>query len=470
MTIAFFDGKTTNISLLSQKPLFLQRKNPIMAKKEKKDGKLKLWLLAKVDAVKAWYYKDDNFLRVVRFPGTKLPFMDVLIEFVKLFTKGRTVDRAAGVAFNFFVALFPLILFFFTLIPYIPIPHLYDRLMLALDSFLIPSGTMDYVKETIDSIMNQPHDGLLSISIVLCLVFGSNGVVAFFNGFRNVYADYLSPKELGLKGWIVQRLFAILMLIIIGVLLVVSVLLISLGGKALGHLVVNEILVGGSFTFILFNVLRWVIGIFALCFGIAMLYYFGNVRFDEQYRKELKHPRANGKKYRDFVVFSPGAIVATTLFVLGTLAFNTYISNFSRYNVLYGSIGTLIILLLWIWIVAILILAGNDLNSGIRRGTDRMSDAEDEIRRREIVIEDLKKHIKTYQAANEYRAGRIEALKKTIEDTEVLVHNLEEQNKDYEMIIQEYEKFAEHERKRSDEQYDKEFVLKEELEKLGNPS
>ena len=83
-----------------------------MAKKDKKPSKLKSWLSAKNDLLKAWYNRDDNFLRVVRFPGTKLPLMDVLIDFTKLFTKGRTVDRAAGVAFNFFVALFPLILFF----------------------------------------------------------------------------------------------------------------------------------------------------------------------------------------------------------------------------------------------------------------------------------------------------------------------------------------------------------------------
>lgn len=436
-----------------------------MSKQGKKDGKLKTWIQNIIQTLRDWYNRDDNFLRIVRFPGTKLPFMDVLINFVKSFVKGRTIDRAAGVAFNFFVALFPLILFFFTLIPYIPIPHLYDRLMLALDDFLLPSGTMDYVKETIDGIMNQPHDGLLSISIVMCLVFGSNGVVAVFNGFRNVYADYLTSKKLGLKGWLEQRLFAILMLIIIGVLLVVSVLLISLGGKALGYLVDNEIIIGGSFTFFLFSVLRWVIGVFALSFGIALLYYFGNKPFDEQYRVERKKSGPNGEKiYRDFVIFSPGTILATTLFVLGTVGFNVYISNFSRYNVLYGSIGTLIILMLWIWIIAILILAGNDLNSGIRRGTDRRSNAEDEIRRREIVIEDLKKHIKTYETANEYRSGRIEELKKTIEETSVMVQNLEEQNKDYEMIIQEYQKFAEHERKRSDEQYDKAFDLKEELE------
>ena len=173
-----------------------------MTKKEKKPGKLKLWYTKKKEAFKAWYNKDENILRKVRFPGTNEPFLVVLVDFIKLFTKGRTVDRAAGVAFNFFVALFPLILFFFTLIPYIPIPHLYERVMMAINDFLIPSGTLDFVTDTIDGIMNQPHDGLLSISVLLCLIFGSSGIVAFFNGFRNVYANFLTDKGLDMKGWL----------------------------------------------------------------------------------------------------------------------------------------------------------------------------------------------------------------------------------------------------------------------------
>ena len=424
-----------------------------MAKKEKKDSRLKLWLKAKKDKVKAWYNKDDNFLRMVRFPGTKLPLLDVIRDFIKLFTKGRTVDRAAGVAFNFFVALFPLILFFFTLIPYIPIPHLYERVMMLINDFLIPSGTLDFVTETIDGIMNQPHDGLLSISIILCVVFGSSGIVAFFNGFRNVYANYVRSKNLDLKGWIVQRIFAIAMLVIIGVLLVVSVLLISTGGTVLRYLVTHEIIQGRTFFFILFSILRWVIGIFAMCFGIALLYYFGNVKYGEHYRKELKRPNRKGKKYREFVIFSPGTIMATTLFVVGTVGFNMYISNFSRYNALYGSIGTLIILLLWIWVVSILILAGNDLNSGIRKRTIRLSETETQTRRKEIVIEDLRKHIQTYQAANEYRMSRINDLKKKIDEENALIQNLEEQNKDNELIIRAYEDYVEYERKSTDDNY-----------------
>ena len=437
-----------------------------MAKKEKKDGKLVTWLKAKKEALLAWYNKDDNFLRRVRFPGTKLPLLTVVMNFIKLFTRGRTVDRAAGVAFNFFVALFPLVLFFFTLIPYIPIPHLYERVMMFLNDFFIPSGTLDFVRETIDGIMNQPHDGLLSISIVLCVIFGSSGVVAFFNGFRNVYADYVTTRGLGLKGWIIQRVFAIIMLILIGVLILISVLLISMGVPAIKYLVEHDIVKWGSFTFFLFSVLRWVVGIFALSFGISMLYYFGNVRFNEHYRKELKRPRANGKKYREFVLFSPGTILATTLFVLGTVAFNAYISNFSRYNVLYGSIGTLIILLLWIWVVAILILAGNDLNSGIRREAMKLSSAEDATRRKKIVIDDLRKHIQAYQAANESREERIGELRKSIVERQALIQDLEEKMKDYELIIKAYQDYAEQERKSSDEEYNIGF---DETEKVERP-
>jgi predicted RNase H-like nuclease (RuvC/YqgF family) len=145
--------------------------------------------------------------------------------------------------------------------------------------------------------------------------------------------------------------------------------------------------------------------------------------------------------------------MATTLFVLGTVAFNTYISNFSRYNALYGSIGTLIILLLWIWVVAILILAGNELNSSIRRNADKLSETETQNRRKEIVIEDLRKHIQTYQAANEYRQGRINDIKKRIEEQNAVIQSLEEQSKDYELIIRAYEEYVEHERRSTDNQY-----------------
>ena len=413
---------------------------------KKENGKIVTWVKTKIDDLRTWYYSEDNVLRTVRFPGTKLPLLDVVLTFFKNFTKGRTLDRAAGVAFNFFLALFPLILFFFTLIPYIPIPNLYERVLMLLQTSLLPSGTLDFVTDTIDGIMNQPHDGLLSVSIVLCLVFGSSGVVAFFNGFRNVYADYLKEKKLTLKSWFQQRLFAILMLLILGALIVVSIVLISVGGTALKFLVTEKILKGG-FVLFLFNLLRWLITILALCFTVATLYYFGNVKFNEHYRKELKRPGKNGKMYRDFVVFSPGSILTTALFILATVGFNIYISNFSRYNALYGSIGTLIILLMWIWILAIVILAGNDLNSSIRRETDRISAEENDERERQIVIEDMKLRIQHYAKENEERDRRIVKLQNEINEKQELVNKLTEEKKDCDLIIKAYSAFIEQELK-----------------------
>lgn len=420
--------------------------------KKKKKGKLATWFKKQYDRLRTWYARDDNFLRRVRFPGTRLPLLDVLRDFFKLFVKGRTIDRAAGVAFNFFVALFPLLLFFFTLIPHIPIPHLQLSVYMFVKDFLIPEGTFEYVKDTIDAITSQSHDGLLSISILLCLVFGSSGIVAFFNGFRNVYANYVSDKSLSLKGWIIQRIFAIAMLLVIGLLVLVSVLLISTGGMALRLMVKNGILEAGKFGFILFSVLRWVVAIFALCLGIAVLYYFGNVRFDEHYRKELKHPTRKGKRYREFVIFSPGSILATTLFVLGTIGFNVYISNFSRYNVLYGSIGTLIIVLLWIWVIAILILTGNDLNSGIRRNADKLSASEDNTRQKQVVIDALRRTIQSEERSIAHRRERIETLHKEIEERNVVIRDLEEGIKDSELVIRAYEDFLKQEMQKADEE------------------
>ena len=373
---------------------------------------------------KRWYHHVENVLRLVVIPGFKgMPLYDVLAFFLKSFTKGRLVDRAAAVAFNFFLALFPLILFFFTLIPYIPIPHLYERIIDIMGGFLLPSGTLDYVTETIDGIMNQPHEGLLSVSILLCFIFGTSGVSAIFNGFKNVYLDY------GSYGWLKQRLNSALLLVLVGLLVMVSVALISFGDSAirfmtlpkvakqekmerfrnltkgdgslsekiityqqgLGYVstpvVVNpldpsydsdsayralmgpfpldpsllEEVEGEDATALhkarvwmywVLTVFRWLLVVFIIMLSMALLYHLGNVP-RERYAKRFK-------------IFTPGAILATGLFIVATIGFNVYIRNFSRYNALYGSIGTLIILLLWLWVVAIVILCGNDLNMSIK--------------------------------------------------------------------------------------------------------
>lgn len=287
------------------------------------------------------YHKFADMLRLVVLPGFKgMPLYDVLVFFLKSFTKGRLMDRAAAVAFNFFLSIFPLVLFFFTLIPYVPIPHLYEQVLDALKTFLLPSGTYDYLVKTIDDIMNQPHGGLLSTSIVLCLIFGSSGISAIFNGFKNAYLDY------GSYGWFKQRVNSLFLLIIIGTLIFLSIALISLGFITFVTLERWSIITRHS-VFVMVTIARWLMVVFMLMLCMSLLYYFGN------------------KNVKKFKLFSPGSLFATGLFILATLGFNVYIVNFTRYNALYGSIGTLIVFLMWLWIVAIIILAGNYLNVSI---------------------------------------------------------------------------------------------------------
>ncbi len=285
--------------------------------------------------------KLKNYLRILVLPGFGgMPLYDVLVFFLNSFTKGRLVDRAAAVAFNFFLALFPLILFFFTLIPYIPIPYLYEQILGLLKEFLLPSGAFDFLVDTINGIMNQPHGGLLSLSVVLCLWFGSSGVSAIFNGFKNAYMDYRS------YGWIKQRFYSLILLVILGMLIFMSIALITFGNIPLGILERKEI-VTHQFGLWALNAVRWLLSVFNLMLSVSLLYFFGN------------------KSQKRFKLFTPGTLLSTGLFILATVGFNIYISNFSRYNALYGSIGTLIVFLMWLWILAIVILTGNELNNSI---------------------------------------------------------------------------------------------------------
>lgn len=285
--------------------------------------------------------KVKNYLRLVVLPGFGgMPLYDVLVFFLNSFTKGRLVDRAAAVAFNFFLALFPLILFFFTLIPYIPIPSLYEQVLGLLEEFLLPSGAFNFLVDTINGIMNQPHGGLLSLSVVLCLWFGSGGVSAIFNGFKNAYLDY------GSYGWVKQRLNSLILMIILGLLILVSIALITFGNIPLGILERNQI-VTHQFGLWSLNIIRWLLSVFNLMLSMSLLYFFGNT------------------SQKRFKLFTPGTLLSSGLFILATVGFNIYISNFSRYNALYGSIGTLIIFLMWLWIIAIVILTGNELNNSI---------------------------------------------------------------------------------------------------------
>ncbi|MDP2236335.1 MAG: YihY/virulence factor BrkB family protein [Bacteroidales bacterium] len=289
-----------------------------------------------------------DFFRLIIIPGFNgVPLYDVLVFFFNGLFKGVVTIRASAVAFNFFLAIFPFILFLFTLIPYIPIDQFQEKLFI-LFAEIIPPETFAMVEKTIYEIIMKQNSSLLSISFILTFIFSTNGISAIIDGFNS------SWHNIEVKSWVQQRLMAVMLLIVLSVMVIISIVVMTLGGSFIGWFV-NRGLIQGTITIYTLEVLKWVITLSLTFFSISFLYYYAP---------------AKRKKYR---FFSPGSILATGLLTLGTLGFNYYITNFSQYNALYGSIGTLIIFLMWLFINALILLIGFELNVSILQASKDVS-------------------------------------------------------------------------------------------------
>lgn len=284
----------------------------------------------------------ESVLRLVKLPGFQgVPLYDVMVYFIRGFTQVNLIDRAAAVAFYVFLALFPTILFLFTLMPYLPLQGLTQNVLEALQSFL-PPGTYESAASTINQIMSIEHGGLMSIGLLLAFYFSTSAISSFFRGFN------MGDKEFGQVSFIKIQVYSILVMIMFVLLLLLSIALITVGQRIL-PIFFTKIHFYNSFIVLLINILRWIIVIFALMIAMSLLYYFGN-------------PRA-----KKFKLFTPGSFLFTGMFIVGTILFNFYISNISTYNLLYGSIGGLIIFVIWIYFNCILILIGYELNKSITK-------------------------------------------------------------------------------------------------------
>ncbi len=273
-------------------------------------------------------------------PGfDRMPFYDVALFFFKGIQKGYITQRASALSFNFFLALFPAILFIFTLIPYLPISN-FQATLFEMLSELLPQSAFETVKDTINDILTNKRTGLLSVGFILTFYFATNGVNAIIEAFNSTYHTLES------RSWIKQRLISLFLVLILSVLLVIAIFLMILGSHIINFLETNGIL-KGNFTIYSLLFSKWIIIVALLFFGVSFLYYY-----------------APSRKSR-FKFISAGSTLTTILLIITTLGFNYYVANFSKYNVLYGSIGTLIIVLMWIYINAIILLIGFELNASI---------------------------------------------------------------------------------------------------------
>jgi membrane protein len=256
--------------------------------------------------------------------------------------RGTLTARAGSISFSFFMALFPFLLFILNLIPFIPIEN-FDTVLLQFIELLLPTETQGFFSDIFLDIQQKPRGGLLSSVFVLSIFLIANGVSAIFSSFEESYHIELS------RSLVRQYIYAMG----VGVLLALSLLI------TVSVQVFFELYILGNLEGIIQNTINWIrvgqlLSFIVLTYlSVAQLYYFGTIE---------------GRKAR---FFSPGATMTTILVFLTTYLFGLYIDNFSTYNQLYGSIGALLIFLLYIWINSNILLLGFELNatlSKLKRG------------------------------------------------------------------------------------------------------
>ena len=275
-------------------------------------------------------------IKNISLPGFKrLPVYDVAKFFFLGIRNGFVRQRAGSVAYSMFLSIFPAVIFLFTLIPYIPIDNFQESL-LALAANFLPDSVYTGVETTIVDIVTRERGSLLSLTLFFTLFFASNGFVALMRAFN---ATYHSVEN---RAWWKRRLVAILMIFIEVVLTTVAVALITVNKS-----VYNRFFTGHPVLLYVFMIIRIVIGIGLFFFSISFLYFF-----------------APAKKGR-FRFISPGATLATIVIIAASYGFRFFVNNFGQFNKLYGSLSSIIVALIYIYIICFALIIGFELNASI---------------------------------------------------------------------------------------------------------
>ena len=269
-----------------------------------------------------------------------LSLYDLLELYIIGIVKGALSTRASAIAYSFFMALFPSLLFVIIVIPYVPIEGFRDEFLTFLQSFLPPTTT-DFFYENIFE--NIKGGGLISSVFVVSILLMANGVNAVFSGFESSYHEQLT------RNIFKQYMYALGVALILAFLLILTVAVLGFFNiyvveniVELAHVEKQE-----SSTMLLLS--QYLFFVMMVYIATATLYYFGT--------KEGKH----------FSFFSIGALFTTLLIMLTSYLFGIYIENFGQYNKLYGSIGALLILMFYFWLNANILLLGFELNASLAK-------------------------------------------------------------------------------------------------------
>jgi len=298
------------------------------------------------------YHQLREFMYRQSLPGFDLIPIAIILKFVwKEILRDDIMTRSNSMAFSFFLSIFPSMLVVLSLIPFLPV----DDLLAALERSyvdILPAKMALYIDTIINEVANTNQSGILGFSLILALYFASSGVGTMLKGFHKSYEMTYKKTNLLERQWKALKLTLILGLLLLG-----STLAIIIGKplliKILNTLHLSKAMVG------YYNYIRW-ISTFILYYAcIAIIY-----RVGPTFKNKLKW-------------FTPGATLATILSVISSLTFAIYVDNFERYNEIYGSIGALILILLWLQINSFIILIGYELNASIAINRDLLAKVEE---------------------------------------------------------------------------------------------
>jgi membrane protein len=279
-----------------------------------------------------------RLFKKIKVPGLEgMSLYDVIEMYIIGIVQGALTSRAGAVAFSFFMALFPFALFILTLIPYVPIEN-FDIIFIEFINEILPPNTSDSVDLVVKDIALNKYSGLLSFGFILSVFLMTNGINSLFGGFEYSY------HKLQTRSILKQYAVSMVVSIILALLLFLTVGVIIYFEIALGNL--NE---RGYMTDDLFWIQtgRYVMTFLMIFISVSMFYYLGT------------------KEGRNISFFSPGAILTTILILINFRIFSIYVKRFAQYNELYGSIGTLLVLMLFIWLNSIILLLGFELNAAM---------------------------------------------------------------------------------------------------------
>jgi membrane protein len=284
----------------------------------------------------------SNKSKTIILPGFQgVSFHEVVRFFLSQVRKVGLNDRARSIAFSFLIAIPAATIFLCTLIPYLPVHKKISRQLLGLTKDLTPNQkTSQLVNGFLSDFLEKPHNGLLSFGLFLALFYASNAMMGLMRSFNkslifNTRRNFLETR------WMAIKLTTLLIFLVIGtmaILVTQDELLKNI--LALAH--VHRKSVSG-----LLRAIRWIVIIPLFYFSIAFIY---------------KYAPAVPKRWR---LSSPGTILATFLMILTTMVFSYWVNRFGTYNKVYGSIGTIMILMLLIYFNSMVLLIGYELNVSI---------------------------------------------------------------------------------------------------------